>query len=232
MTTAASFFLFPVILGSMESYKSKGRINMPAQQENKEKLINVAIELFASRGFKGTSIRDIAGTMGMSISNIYHYFGNKEGLLLGVLEHSTKRLINKLRAVSELDLDPLERFKKLVETHVGLTEGYEKEAKIFFLDEEHLSEEGLEINKKIQREIFEMYRELLRLLEQKGCLRSGNITVLTFNVLGVINWHLRWYRHQGPLSVKEVAGEIVSFILYGVLGGSPPIGQKGEVTKG
>lgn len=204
---------------------------MPVQQDNKEKLINVAIDLFATRGFKGTSIRDIAKAMGMTISNIYYYFGNKEGLLLGVLEHSTKRLMRKLRAVYDQEQDPLEKFKKLVETHVSLTEGYEKEAKIFFLDEEHLSEEGLEINKRIQREIFEMYRDLLRVLEQRGYVRSGNITVLTFNVLGVINWHLRWYRHDGPLSVKEVAGEIVSFILYGVLGSSASDGQKREVVK-
>ena len=47
--------------------------------KGKEKVLQVAIKLFSAKGFKGTSIRDIAQAMNMSISNIYHYFGNKEG---------------------------------------------------------------------------------------------------------------------------------------------------------
>ena len=60
---------------------------MPKPQTNKDKIIRVAIDLFSAKGFKGTSIRDIASAMGMSISNIYHYFGNKEGLWLAILEY-------------------------------------------------------------------------------------------------------------------------------------------------
>ncbi len=49
-------------------------------------------------------------------------------------------------------------------------------------------------------------------------MRHRGLAVLTFNVLGVINWQLRWYRPDGPLSFDEVADEIVHLILYGVLG--------------
>ena len=100
---------------------------MSEHLESKEKLVQVAIELFSTRGFKGTSIRDIANAMGMSISNIYHYFGNKEGLLLAALEHSSKSLVEKLGEISQLDLDPLEHFKLLVKTHIQLSEYYKKE---------------------------------------------------------------------------------------------------------
>ena len=37
--------------------------------------IESSIELISVKGIKGTSIRDIANATGMSISNIYHYFG-------------------------------------------------------------------------------------------------------------------------------------------------------------
>ena len=36
-----------------------------------------------------------------------------------------------------------------------------------------------------------------------------------FNLLGVINWHLRWYRPDGPLSEEAVHQEIVDFIMRG-----------------
>lgn len=189
-------------------------------RENKQRMLNVAIDLFAKRGFKGTSIRDIARAMGMSISNIYHYFGNKEGLLLAVLQQSAEGLVERLRQVSQLEFVPLDRFKRLIETHIRLTEMYRKEAKIFFLDEEHLSPEGEGINRHLQREILEIYLKELRTLEDLGYVRCRSLTVLAFNILGVINWHLRWYQPEGSLSLEETTEEATNFILRGVLDGS------------
>jgi len=191
---------------------------MSENQKNKEKLIQVAIELFSTKGFKGTSIRDIAQAMNMSISNIYHYFGNKEGLLLAGLEHSSRSLVGKLSQFSEMDLEPLDRFKQLVNTHIELSEYYKKEIKIFFLDEKHLSQEGKTINNQFQRDILGIYRNTLQALKDSGHLNCKSITIMAFNILGVINWHLRWSRPEGSLSKEEITREVVSFILHGVLG--------------
>jgi len=188
--------------------------------ETKEQVIKAAIDLFSTKGFNGTSIRAIANGMGMSISNIYHYFGNKEGLMLAILERSSKRLVDNLRQVSEKEMDPLDRFKLLIETHVRQSEEFRKESKIFFIDEDHLSPEGNEINRQNQREILNIYLNELRTLKELGYLSSRNLTVSAFNILGVINWQLQWYRSGGSLSMDDVAREIVSFVMYGLLGSS------------
>jgi len=46
----------------------------------KDRLIDVAEELFCERGFKGTSIRDIAASAGCNIASVNYYFGSKEKL--------------------------------------------------------------------------------------------------------------------------------------------------------
>ncbi len=189
--------------------------------KNKEKLVQVAIELFSTRGFKGTSIRNIAKAMDMSISNIYYYFGNKEGLLLAVLEHSSKGLVEKLSEISQMDLDPLARFKLLIKTHIQLSEFYKKEIKIFFLDEEHLSPDGTKTNNQTQTNTLQIYTKTLNDEKKSGHLRCKSKSIAAFNILGIINWQLRWYRADGSLSLEEVAGEILSFILHGILGGNP-----------
>jgi AcrR family transcriptional regulator len=189
-------------------------------QESKEKLIKVATHLFASKGFRGTSIRDIANSMGMSISNIYHYFDNKEGLLLGILQHSSMALVRKLRHASDPNLEPLERFKRLLKSHIQHSAEGPKDGKIFLLDEEHLSQEGAEINRKLQREILEIYLASLRDLEASGYVQCRSLTILAFNIFGVLNWTLRWYRPDGKLTLDEITEEVVSFILYGALGGA------------
>jgi AcrR family transcriptional regulator len=187
----------------------------------KEQVIKAAIDLFSTKGFNGTSIRAIANAMGMSISNIYNYFVNKEGLMLAILEQSSKRLLDHLRQISEKKMEPLDRFRLLIESHVRLSEVFRKESKIFFIDEDHLSPEGNEKNRQNQREILGIYLKELQALKDLGYLSSRNLSVLAFNILGVINWQLKWYRPDGVLSMDEVSKEIVSFVMHGLLGSSP-----------
>ena len=189
----------------------------------KDGIFKTAISLFSAKGFRGTSIRDIANEMNVSISNIYHHFGNKEGLLIAILEHSAAPLVDNLKRVVRLDLPPKKKFKKLVETHIQLSATYTQETKIFFLDEEHLSEEGDKINRNIQREIYGFYMTVLKELEQAGLIQYRSIRILAFNIFGVINWQLRWYRSDGRFSFDEVVDEIVSFIMNGVFGKAGPI---------
>ena len=191
---------------------------MPEPGDSKGQLLKAAIDLFAARGFRGTSIRDIANAMDMSISNIYHYFGSKEGLLMAILENSCNMLLERLTQVAHLDIDPLERFTALLGTHIQLSSRFSREAKIFNLDEEHLSPEGVEANRRYQQAILGIYRSELETLRSHGLLNTNNVKVLAFNILGVINWKLRWYKPDGPLSEDEVSREIVDFILRGVLG--------------
>jgi AcrR family transcriptional regulator len=187
-------------------------------KENKERLLEVAIDLFGARGFKGTSIRDIANTMGMSISNIYHYFGNKEGLLLAILQRSSNELLESLDdALRHSGLEPIERFKALLRRHLTVTHGRAGEAKIFALDEEHLTPEGNEINRRIQRRVLDTYVSELKALKVQDYVRCGDVTVAAFNILGVINWYSRWYRSSGLLSREEVVQEIISFVCHGIL---------------
>ncbi len=179
-----------------------------------KKIIDVAVDLFAANGFKGTSIRDIAKTSGTTISNIYYYFGNKEGLLTAILDLSTREIVEKLRQAAKSDIEPLERFKLLLGKHLSLLlDEYRKEAKILFLEEEHISR----INKQFQLDILNMYREELQNLQSLGYIDYKNLTILAFNIFGVIDWHLRWYKPEGRLSLKEINDEMITFVLHGTL---------------
>ena len=186
---------------------------------NKGKMIEVAIDLFSAKGFKGTSVRDIARKMGgTSISNIYHYFGNKEGLWLAILEQSGRRILENIQKVAELEMEPLARFRLLLETHISQSKHHTKESNIFFLSEEDLTPAGNEINRQIQRQFLDIYIKQLRTLEAMGYVKCRSTTVMAFNILGVINWQLRWFRLNGVLSLEEISEEIVSFIMHGILG--------------
>jgi len=188
---------------------------MKELSEAAQKMLDVALDLFSQNGFKGTSIRQIAKMTGMTISNIYYYFDNKEGLLYAILEKATHQIVEELREVIDCDMEPLERFKLLVKTHFrSLLEVHRKEAKILFLDEEDLSR----LSKTFQVDILNIYRKELRELQSLGFVGQRNTTLLAFDIFGVLNWHLRWHNPEGPMTIEQISDEMLAFVLHGALG--------------
>jgi TetR/AcrR family transcriptional regulator, cholesterol catabolism regulator len=185
--------------------------------DTKDKLIESATRLFATNGFAGTSIRDIAKATDMTISNIYYYFGSKYGLLLAVIEYLSKSLEEKLTEVTTRDLEPLERFKALVLTHLEQVVFHTFQARVAFSDEATLSPATNKLNREFQVRILNIYRKELERVHSAGYIHYENLTVVALNILGVIQWHLRWYRPDGSLSLDQIKEEAMAFILHGLL---------------
>ncbi len=55
-------------------------------EERREQLLEAALELFSSRGWEGTSMKELADSAGVAPGLIYHYFESKEDLLAKVVE--------------------------------------------------------------------------------------------------------------------------------------------------
>ena len=201
----------------MKHYRQNNEGNGTFEINTREKVLEVALELFASRGFKGTSIRDIAKAMNMSISNIYHYFGSKEGILVDLYKTSSERLINGLKEASLKDLPPLELYRLLLGAHVRFFEKYPNESKLFAIDPAQLSPAILPSIREVRREVLLIYIGVLEKLQEVGALRTKNLRVLALNAFAVLNWPLRWYRAGGDLSMDEVCEEMISFIVNGSL---------------
>ena len=52
----------------------------------RQRILAVAMELFSTQGYAGTSIRDITLAMGMTKASLYYYFESKEQILEAVTE--------------------------------------------------------------------------------------------------------------------------------------------------
>lgn len=58
--------------------------------DKRDNIIDNAMELFAQKGFEGTSIRDIADKASVNIAMVNYYFGSKEKLFEAIVEKKSK----------------------------------------------------------------------------------------------------------------------------------------------
>jgi TetR/AcrR family transcriptional regulator, transcriptional repressor for nem operon len=75
----------------------------------RDRIVRVAAQLMSTKTVAGTSIPDVQEAAGVSASQIYHYFGDKQGLVRAVIAHQIEATLEHQRPV----LDSLDSFEAL-----------------------------------------------------------------------------------------------------------------------
>ncbi len=89
------------------------------QSDKKEHIINVAIELFSTKGFEGTSIRELAAKAGVNIAMVNYYFGSKDKLFEALIENKVAYMKGKLEElVANKSLSEIEKIDIIIESYV------------------------------------------------------------------------------------------------------------------
>lgn len=83
-------------------------------------LLDSAAELFSTRGYQASTMREIARSCDMLPGSIYYHYPNKEALLLAVYEEGVHRLAERVEAALDGVDDPWERLERMLATHVAM----------------------------------------------------------------------------------------------------------------
>jgi TetR/AcrR family transcriptional regulator len=86
-----------------------------APEANRVRILAAAVAEFASRGFKGASMDDIAARTDTTRALINYYFGSKEKLYLAVLERVYAEIREAERLIDFDHLPPVEAISRIVE---------------------------------------------------------------------------------------------------------------------
>ncbi len=71
--------------------------------KTRERILEVALELFSEHGFAGTSMRDVAGRLHITSAALYYHFDNKDALLRALVEPLLDAIDELITHPHELD---------------------------------------------------------------------------------------------------------------------------------
>ncbi|PEJ57258.1 TetR family transcriptional regulator [Bacillus sp. AFS002410] len=184
----------------------------------KQKIKEYSIQLFDQKGFKSTSIQDIVESIGVTKGTFYYYYTSKEQLLMDIHLHFIDEVLNEQEEVIN---DSEKSFSdKLFEViYLSLLDIKKQgaSAKVFYREMRHLSPESLtEI--KAKRDLYRFNIEkLLNEGIKNGDLRSDfDVPIVSFAILGVMNWSYEWYNPEGTKKALEIAKTFQEMILKGI----------------
>jgi len=91
-----------------------------AATKTREKLVDVARQLFAKQGLEDTTMNDIAVASGKGRRTLYTYFKNKEEIYWAVIEGELERLSERMNEVARQSMEPEDKLVEIVYTHLNM----------------------------------------------------------------------------------------------------------------
>jgi AcrR family transcriptional regulator len=189
-----------------------------AGPSRRQELLAIAARLFAERGFKNTTVRDIADAAGILSGSLYHHFDSKESIVDELLDSFQQALWREYDAIEASDLTPRQKLEAVVRTSFDAIDRHHSEVAIFQTDAAYLSsfERFAYLGERNTR-FRTLWTGLLRQGVESGELRADLNVELVYRFLRDTVWvAVRWYRPGGDLTPEQVADQYLHILLEGI----------------
>ena len=183
-------------------------------------LLRIAAELFATKGYRNTTVRDIADAAGILSGSLYHHFPSKESMVDELLSSFQADLFGRYDEILASTDDARTRLERAVRVSFEAIDQHHAEVAIFQNDAAHLgSLDGFEYLADRHAQSREFWLTLLREGVASGDLRADLDVDLVYRFLRDTVWvAVSWYRPGGKLSADQVADQYLAILLEGISG--------------
>jgi AcrR family transcriptional regulator len=179
-----------------------------------ETLTDIAIAVFAERGYDGASMDDVARAAGITKAGIYHHVASKEALL----ERGLQRALDALDAVladADACSGPRDELRRIVLAVAELTFALRPQLTVLFRirGNSSVEREAIERRRIFDRRLTALVARAQTAGEIRPDLDPGVVTRLIF---GMSNSIVEWYRVDGRISNREIARAVVAISFDGL----------------
>ncbi len=184
-------------------------------------ILRTAGRLFNQKGFRETSLNDLAHELQVTKPTLYYYVENKEDILFQCLLGAITYLLDETETIQQSQLSGIDKLTRFIHLFTSI------------LDDELgrcLAHPGPEpLSDKYQRQIDPLYvrldtnmRQIIDHGVKDGSLRRCNPKITAFTIFGSIYWMTKWYQVGGEMTTKDVAEEMVAIFTNGL---ATPVAQ-------
>jgi AcrR family transcriptional regulator len=210
---------------------AKARSDVPPRTEGAEAVLLAALEVFAERGYHGTTVRQLAERQGLSVAALYYHFPSKRDVLLAIMTRAMDEIIRDTEAAAAAaPPDPVSQLSAIVRAHVLFHTRRPREG--FVGNSELRSLEGADRQAILDRRDREeqIFRTVIDAGLAEGVFDIEHPRETARSILAACVAVHQWYRPDGPLSPEDVAERYVSIALQQV--GAPSARRAGSLQAG
>ena len=185
--------------------------------DNRERLQTVALELFAARGYDAVGVQELVEAAGVTKPTLYHYFGNKAGVLRSALQAPTAELLEGVTQEAQYTGDLPRNLNRIVRATfhfaVGHPTFYRLLLALWFAPPDSESAAAV-------APIFARLRRTLEALFDAAATDHGNMRgrshAYAVTLLGMINSYVSLYLQEQVALDDDLAFRAVHQFMHGI----------------
>lgn len=176
-------------------------------------IVATAAELLAERGYHDTSLDDIARRLDVAKATLYHYFPNKEALVMACMEAVGSDVNQRLREVACTPGTARQRLATLIRIQLDVIVHESPQLATLFRQPLEWPERYRGRIKDLQREHYTIFRSVIHDGIANGEFSVANETVATHNLYGAMNYSPVWLRTGRKKDFSEMSNMVVESLL-------------------
>lgn len=179
-----------------------------------ERLVEVALQLFAEKGFEGTSVQDVVTAAGVTKGAMYHYFGSKDDLLAEIYARVLRMQLSRLESFVGADAPVAERVSGAAADVVVTTIENLPSTTTFFRSLHLLNAAHDREVREQRRRYHDMFRQLILDGQAEGAFRDDvDADLVVDYFFGAVHHLPMWWRPERGLDPVAVGHEFATLLL-------------------
>jgi TetR/AcrR family transcriptional regulator, cholesterol catabolism regulator len=201
-----------------------------ARRNTRELIYDAALQLFATHGYRRTTLRQIAAAVGIEAASIYSHTESKQQLFFDLLMFSQAEVEQSLdESLRIADGHPAAQLYAATYSHVAYHCRNPLQVAVLDRSFDELSDEQKEIRAKRARAYGDVFDEILATGIDRGVFRPVDVRITTFGIIALGTRASRWFRPGGRYRPEAVGEQYADQVLRSV-GSKKVLSRLGENT--
>lgn len=184
----------------------------PAEAPQRERILKIAAQLFATRGFHGVGMTELGDAVGLGRGALYHHIRSKEDLLYDISRDYIADLAAHAKLVVGSDRSPSERLELLGDYLIQKIAARQAELTVCFREVQSLTGVRHDEVMALHTQYEGAWKRLLQDGERRGLFRPYDPIVLK-GLLGMYFYSYLWLKPSGRVGPKAIAERFNSMAL-------------------
>ena len=187
----------------------------------REAVLRTAVRMFLERSYARTSMNDVALQLSITKPALYHYFRNKEEILVEIFRLGTDLIDGMLDAIEADEKPGLDKVAEFIAGYIRII-SLDFGRAVIRLDDGELSKSGRKLVRSRKREIDHRLRALIDGAIEDGSVAPCDAKIAAFILAGSIHGMASWYEPAGPMDLTTITEQYVQMLTAGLAAGSMP----------
>ncbi|BAW10267.1 TetR/AcrR family transcriptional regulator [Nocardia seriolae] len=190
----------------------------PSKSARRNELLGLAANLFAERGLRATTVRDIADAAGILSGSLYHHFDSKEAMVDEILRGFLDDLFGRYREIVSAGVSARDTLEALVVASYESFDRFHAAVAIYQAEAKRLSgTPRFDYIAEYNKEFRELWHQVLANGVADGSFRPEMDIALAYRFLRDTVWvSVRWYQPGGRITVDNLAKQYLTIVLDGL----------------